>query len=395
MRSVTVYAQKITLERLVDSGSVDISAEREEINMDTEYLQQYALPGEKMISWREQTLQYCGRIDREREDGALMVYPASFVRIRFTGSHIRAVFTNIRSYWTSCMGWILDGKQHRGDLADEGDTVLMLGENLGEGAHELCLFKRMDSCHMALFRGFLLAQEGELLDAGPLPERRIEVFGDSVSAGEVSEAVDYCGQPDPEHNGEYSNSYYSYAWITARKLGAQLHDIAQGGIALQDHEGYFNEPDARGMRWLYDKIQYHPNLCQPKTWDFAGYRPQLVILAIGQNDSHPCDYMAQDYNGEQALGWRAAYGDFLDTLRGIYPEAHIICKTTILEHDRSWDRAIEQVVEEKADSHIHYFAYSNNSVGTKGHIRRPEAEKMAEELSAYIEGLNASYGFWQ
>ena len=50
--------------------------------MDIEYLQRYALPGEKTVSWREQTLQYCGRIDRDREDGALMVYPASFVRVR-------------------------------------------------------------------------------------------------------------------------------------------------------------------------------------------------------------------------------------------------------------------------------------------------------------------------
>lgn len=363
--------------------------------MDTEYLQRYALPGEKTVSWREQTLQYCGRIDRDREDGALMVYPASFVRVRFTGRHIRAVFTNIRAYWTGCMGWILDGKQCRGDLADAGDTVLTLGENLGEGSHELCLFKRMDSCHMALFHGFLLDGDGRLLDPPPLPERRIEVYGDSVSAGEVSEAVDYCGQPDPEHNGEYSNSYDSYAWITARKLNAQLHDIAQGGIALRDGEGYFNEPDAKGMLWMYDKMQYHPSLCQPKTWDFAGYRPQLVILAIGQNDSHPLDYMAQDYGGRQAMEWRAAYSGFLDTLRNIYPQAHIICKTTILEHDRSWDRAIEQVVKEKEDTHIHYFAYSNNSVGTKGHIRRPEAEKMAEELSAYIERLNTAHGFWE
>ncbi len=121
----------------------------------------------------------------------------------------------------------------------------------------------------------------------------------------------------------------------------------------------------------------------------------MVILAIGQNDSHPLDYMAQDYGGRQAMEWRAAYSGFLDTLRNIYPQAHIICKTTILEHDRSWDRAIEQVVREKEDTHIHYFAYSNNSVGTKGHIRRPEAEKMAEELSAYIERLNAAHGFWE
>ena len=42
---------------------------------------------------------------------------------------------------------------------------------------------------------------------------------------------------------EYSNSWYSYAWIAARKLDAQLHDIAQGGVALLDNTGWYHEPD--------------------------------------------------------------------------------------------------------------------------------------------------------
>jgi len=74
-------------------------------------------------------------------------------------------------------------------------------------------------------------------------DKRIEVYGDSVSAGEVSEAVDFVGKEDPEHEGGYSNSYYSYGWILARKLGAQIHDIAQGGIALMDGEGWYHEPE--------------------------------------------------------------------------------------------------------------------------------------------------------
>lgn len=73
-----------------------------------------------------------------------------------------------------------------------------------------------------------LSRGSVLLPPPEKPNRRIEVYGDSVSAGEVSEAVDYVGKEDPEHNGEYFNSWYSYSWMTARKLGAQIHDIAQG-----------------------------------------------------------------------------------------------------------------------------------------------------------------------
>ena len=82
--------------------------------------------------------------------------------------------------------------------------------------HELLLFKRQDSCHEITFLGFEIEDNGEVLESPQKSNRRIEVYGDSVSAGEVSEAVEYTGKPDPEHNGQYSNSWYSYAWMTAR-----------------------------------------------------------------------------------------------------------------------------------------------------------------------------------
>ncbi len=349
---------------------------------------------EKVIAPANNKLQYCGRIDFEYEGGPLMVYPCSYVKIRFTGKSIKAVCTNIKGYWCNEMGWILDGKEGRAVLADEGVSELVIAQELEDGEHELCFYKRMDSCHMVVFHGFVVDKDFVLLEPVAEPVRKIEVYGDSVSAGEVSEAIEYCGLADPEHNGEYSNSYYSYAWLTARKLNAKLHDIAQGGVALLDGTGYFNQPDAKGMEWMYDKIQYQPWLMEAKQWDFTKYTPQLVILAFGQNDNHPVDYMKDDYECEQAKNWRTRYAEFVKKLRSIYPQAHIICKTTILNHDFSWDRAIEQVVEELADEQVHYFKYSNNSVGTHGHIRRPEAEKMADELSSFVEVLNERYGFF-
>jgi hypothetical protein len=96
----------------------------------------------------------------------------------------------------------------------------MVVEGSSEDEHEVLLFKCQDSCHMVQLHGFLGSSDLELLPCATLPFRRIEVYGDSVSAGEVSEAVDYCGQQDPVHKGEYSNSYYFYARLTARKLGA-------------------------------------------------------------------------------------------------------------------------------------------------------------------------------
>ena len=253
----------------------------------------------------DKRLQYCGRIDFDDPKAPQMVFPCSFVKVKFTGSYIRAVVSNKNSYWENYLGYFIDGKQDKIFLPNEGKVTLTLAENLGKGQHEIMLFKRQDSCHLLNFYGFEVEDGAEITAPDPLPERRIEVYGDSVSAGEVAEAVGYVGQPDPTgHRGQFSNSWYAYTWMTARKLGAQIHDIAQGGIALLDKTGWFAGPDFIGMESCYDRIQYYTDLGPSKQWDFNKYRPQVVIVAIGQNDANPEDYMAKDYNGTQAIHWR-------------------------------------------------------------------------------------------
>lgn len=334
-------------------------------------------------------LQYSGRIDWTDAFAPVLVYPCSYIKMRFRGTYVKAIVDNRKSYWSSYLGFFIDGVQKSVKLSDSGKETVTLAEGLADTDHELMLFKRMDACHTFTFYGFEVDDKATLGEVEPKPVRRIEVYGDSVSAGEVSEAVDYVGQPDPEHDGEYSNSYYSYAWMTARKLNAEIHDIAQGGAALLNGTGWFDGPDFIGMESIYDKIQYYPKPEKPSKWDFRQYRPHVVIVAIGQNDANPDNYMAQDYEGEKAQRWRNAYRDFVGNLRTIYPRATIILATTILEHDVNWDRAIDEVCRELADERIHHFLYGNNGAGTPGHIRIPEAEQMSRELTEFIESLGA------
>ena len=82
-----------------------------------------------------------------------------------------------------------------------------------------------------------------------------------------------------------------------------------------------------------------------------------------------------------------SYQKFLQKLRAKYKEAEIICCTTILQHDESWDRAIGDAVRAMKDPHITHFLYRRNGKATPGHPRIPECEEMAEELAAYISGL--------
>lgn len=333
-------------------------------------------------------LSYMGRIDWSNPQEPVFVFPCTLVVMRFTGNILKVYLKNNNAYWDNYLGCVVDGRYFVLPLPKEGSTSLDIDVKPSKNnEHKVTIFKRQDSCHEITFLGFEIDDGEQLLQMPRKPERKIEVYGDSVSAGEVSEAVKYIGQPDPEHNGEYSNSWYSYAWITARRLNAQIHDIAQGGIALMDRTGYFNEPEQIGMESVWDKVRYNPTLGKATDWDFSKYIPQLIIVAIGQNDSYPYDYMKEDYGGEKSLIWKEHYKNFVCNIRKKYIDAHIICCTTLLNHDKNWDRAIGEAVKDIGDQKISHYMFKRNGCGTPGHLRIPEAGEMAQELCNYIISL--------
>ena len=338
------------------------------------------------------SLIYSGRIDLSDPFAIVWTYPGTFVRMKFKGTQLFIHVRNKHNYWNNYLGVAEGDAQTKLLLPEEGEATIEIPlQTTQDNIHEVTIFKRQDACHELMILGFEINcntdDECELLESSPLPPRRIEVYGDSVSAGEVSEAIDYVAKADPEHNGEYSNSWYSYAWIAARKLDAQLHDIAQGGVALLDNTGWYHEPDYIGMEQVWNKMRYNPDYGTVKEWDFSKYTPDIVIVAIGQNDSHPDDYMKTDYEGEKAKNWRTHYRQFLAKLRETYPDAWIICCTTLLQHDIGWDMSISQAVLDIADKKISHCVFQRNGKATPGHLRIPEAEEMAKELCHHIRTL--------
>lgn len=344
------------------------------------------------IPLSDKRLSYCGRIDWEDKEKPEFIFPASSLTFCFWGRQAVIAVENHRAFWENDLGGWVDGKEKRWRLNEKGTTLIELVEEETEDKkHEVLLFKRQDSCHTVSLCSLVLSPGAQLLEPPKRLNRRIEVYGDSVSAGEVSEAVEYAGRPDPVHQGEYSNSWYSYAWIAARKLDAQLHDIAQGGIPLLNGTGWVSPPDYPGMEFIWDKLHYHPQLGRVSSWDFSLYRPHLVIVAIGQNDSNPRDIMKEDKDSEKAAAWKRKYKEFIGQIRKKYPKAVILLATTILEHHKNWDLAIDEVckaLQKEGDKRIVHFLYSRNGCGTPGHIRIPEAEEMAGELVSFINRLD-------
>ena len=346
--------------------------------------------GERSIPMTHPALRYTGRIGREDPEHPFFIHVCSGVQLRLTGRTLRIALTNRHSYYENRLGVIVNGVQHAVLLAEGPQEIDLSGYLTGE-VSDVLLFKRQDACHAFTLDGLAIA--GELLPLPARPARRIEVYGDSVSAGEVSEAEFACARPDPEgHDGRYSNGYLSYAWQAARLMNAELHAVAQGGLALLDGTGYYDGPDYIGLESCWDKVNYAPCFGPVTDWDFARFTPQVVIVAVGQNDHHPANIMAEDYHSAASVRWRSEYCRFLGRLRERYPHAHILCTTTILGHDPAWDRAIGECAAAMGDARIRHFLYTNNGCGTPGHVRGSEAAVMARELADFIEALP---GVWE
>lgn len=291
-------------------------------------------------------LRFMGRIDRTPADHQTWAFPYTQVSFRCTGTSIGVRLVNHWGYGDAYLGAIIDGMQVKARVPIDGahDGISMengypsrveptgqqddgprhpvdvaIAADLPNIEHEVTIFKRQDEGNNRFdVYGILLDEGAKLMPtATPLPERRIEVYGDSVTCGERCEAACYVGQADPEVDlSPYSNAWYSYAAITARNLGAQAHLVSQGGTTLLDGIGWFHAPDYIGMESIWDKSVYNTQLGGTSPWDFAQYTPHVVVVALGQNDAHPRDFMADDYDGEEATHWRARYVDFVHALRG-------------------------------------------------------------------------------
>lgn len=344
----------------------------------------YTIPdGKKFVPADSGCFQYTGRIDFDDPARPVLVWPYSSADTIFTGSSVGIVIKNIKMQEHTYFGAVVDGVMQRLTLENEGeDELFMLAEGLEEGEHTLRIYKRLAAAHYVEFAGIVLDENAETRNPEHKYDFKLEVYGDSVSAGEVTEALYYEGQCDPPHHSQYDNSHFSYAASLARKLNAELHDIAQGGIAILDGTGYFCADQLTGMLSCYDKLRYSPYKPR-KDWDFGRWTPDAVIIAIGQNDANPEPERIK--TPEYRRLWKDSYIQLLNSLREKYPAARFVLLLTVLRHDKTWDDAIEEITREINSPEVTHFLFTRNGDATNGHPRATEQEEMACELYEYFK----------
>lgn len=339
----------------------------------------------KTIKPSDKRLQYMGRIDFTNPDAPDFYWAGSYVQFAFTGEALVLIIENHISYNGLQLGCIIDGKEHTIQLGDADNRYDIPVS--GAGRHTCTVFKRQDSTHHYVLREIRLSDDGDLLEQPPQPSLKLECYGDSVTAGSVVEAVENVASSDPPvYDSVYDNAWHSYAMQTARLLNAQVHLVAQGGIALFDHTGWFANGEY-GMETAYDKLCYFADM--PMTpWDFSRYTPDFVTFAIGQNDQH---FGGKDQllDAAQRERWLSRYCEMIGDLMRKYPNATFILLLTVLMHDEFWEQLLDDACERIGSPRVKRFRFTRSGKATPGHPRIPEQCEMACELTEYINSLRS------
>lgn len=333
------------------------------------------------VSFDQKDLSYMGRVEMISNQCARIFWPGTSVTLNFKGTEVKAIFKDQsgRNYFYA----IVDGDDSN-PVKIKPDSVkssLVLASGLKNGTHSIQLFKLTNNTSYTDFYGFELPDGAKVLKAKPLPKRKIEFYGNSITAGH---GVDVLPKDIDSGSPFYFNNYLTYAARTARHFNAQYSCIARSGIGLMVSWFPIIMPE------MYDRL--NPDEPDSK-WDFSKYTPDIVVINLTQNDSWIVE--KPDFPEFKARFGTTrpddativtAYQNFVRRIRAKYPNAHIICVLGNMDATREgskWPGYVEAAVKGLSDSKVysHIFPYKN----TPGHPKVTEQKDMADDLINFID----------
>jgi lysophospholipase L1-like esterase len=334
-----------------------------------DYAMDQALP--VSIAPNDANIHLVGRFDDHDPKNLRFAWPASEVSVHFIGTDLNIQLDD----GGNSFDVLIDG--HVGPVlkAKSGTHLYRVASALPQAEHIVQLVKRTEAfCGVVGFKGVQLSQGGKLLPIAP-HEHRIEVIGDSISAGYGDEAAS-----QKEHfTPATENARLAYGALAARAFDADYVCIAWSGKTLWPKNTIVE---------LYDRTL--PGDAHSK-WDFASYQPQVIVINLGTNDT------AKGIPDEE--GWVKAYNDFLDHLRANDPKATIYLAIGPMMTDSASKPAlstirkyITRVVKErsdKGDSQIHLLEFKQqtwkNGFGADWHPSLKTHQLMADDLINAIQ----------
>ncbi len=334
---------------------------------------------ELVINYSNPGIEYWGRIDTSQIDGAELYWSGTSIKMNFKGESIQALLMDETG--NNYYNIIIDNDSLFVLRPDTIQQYYTLASKLSKGKHTIEIFKRTEwDRGKTTFFGFKIEGNAKILPKPASKKRKIEFYGNSITAGYAVE--DFSGKDSPD--SIFTNNYLSYAAIIARHYDAEYQCICKSGIGITISWFPLTMPE------MYDRLI--PTDSASK-WDFSLYTPDVVVINLFQNDSWLVN-MPERSEFKTNFGTKApsdefiirAYQQFVSNIRKNYPRSKIICALGNMDatHEGSkWMNYIEQAVAALHDEDIytHFIPFK----GTPGHPSIQEQKDLANSLILFID----------
>lgn len=213
-----------------------------------------------------------GRFDRNTSGQAKFTWPGSAIEFRFEGTKAAI---NIASQAQTRFVVTVDDKTQ--DLwTNAGNHNYVLSSNLTSGTHTVRLTRVNESTAGATSFISDPQVDGALLTPPQIPQKKLLVIGDSITAGYGVEGT----SASCHYTLDTSNQQLTYAALAANALGADLHAIAWSGIGAWRSYGEKTPTNPTIL------VRYSRALAEDATsaWNPSQYTPDAILINIGTND---------------------------------------------------------------------------------------------------------------
>jgi lysophospholipase L1-like esterase len=315
----------------------------------------------------DRAMRLVGRFDRTDPAGPRFAWSGSTVIVRFAGSEL---VVRLKDDGTNFFHAVVDGRGPVVFATNGTKDRYVVASGLSPGEHEVVLVKRTEA-KMGEVQLLGFEPPSALLAPRGAPSRKIELIGDSITAGFGNEGA----SPQCSYSPATENAYESYGAIAARALGADVVNVSWAGKTIGE------------MTQLWERTLPARDA---SAWDFA-WIPDAVVVNLGTNNFGWAD--------PGLARFTEPYGKLLEKIRARYPSAHVVCMLGPMLSDtypegkqqlsraRAYTKAAVDAARARGDQRVHFLEVPPQDPTTAGCGFHPSVathRKMAESLAATL-----------
>ncbi len=328
------------------------------------------------VSSTDSRIEYFGRVDKSVESQVRFSWSGIHFRFRFTGTSLTLHFNDHPNRYAV----FIDGEEYPIITTDTSNINYPVSSDLTEGTHEVLVHRRSENnWGTTIFTGISIADEGEILEPAPRPEKKIEIIGDSYTTGYGNEHDSRDG--DQTAFLMTTNTMKAFSSLVGRHYNADYMVSGYSGLGLIRNAGNADPDRPHGA--YYDlTLSSEINSSTPALWDYSQWCADLVIINLGIND-----FSGDTIQPANGILWKEAYHNLIDTLQDRYPDVKIIiCATDVWPDNLLEPLAQEVAAKEKAESSdVYYYFYNVDATALHWHPSVSEHQTIADGLISLID----------